>query len=99
MNLFKVLAAGAALSVILFAFRDPHTGEWLFPGTAAGGAPDIVDETEPVLGYDGMDRDTLVEWLRGADLDDDTLRRIRSYESRHDGRAMVLDTVDELMTF
>lgn len=97
MNLFKALAAASAVAVILYAFRDPDTGEWLIPGRAETGAA-TLDEHEPVLGYDGMDRDTLVDWLREADLDDATLRRIRLYESRHGGRAMVLDTVDELMS-
>ncbi|MDQ3557457.1 MAG: hypothetical protein M3409_11880 [Gemmatimonadota bacterium] len=98
MNLLKVLAAGAALTVIVFALRDPDTGEWLVPGQPPATGAEL-DEHEPVLGYDGMDRDTLVAWLRDADLDDGTLRRVRLYESRHQGRAMVLDTVDELMIF
>jgi hypothetical protein len=57
----------------------------------------IPGEEEPVLGYDGMDRDTLNGWLRSADLDADTLRAIRTYEASHLARQPVLDTVDELL--
>jgi len=52
---------------------------------------------EPVLGYDGMDLQTLVPWLESANLDRATLRRIRDYESRHQARQTVLQTVDDLL--
>jgi hypothetical protein len=50
-----------------------------------------------VLGYDGMDRDTLVEWLDDADLDESALLRIRRYELGTGNREPVLDKIDDLL--
>ncbi len=54
-------------------------------------------DSEPVLGYDGMDRDVLIDWLERAKPDTDTLRRIDAYERMHHGREAVLEKVSELM--
>lgn len=95
MKLIKTLLAGAAVATIVIAFRDPETGGWLLAGHPGEGA-DESDE-EPVLGYDGMDRDTLIDWLRDANLDALTLRRVRRYEAGHADRAAVRDAIDDLM--
>lgn len=105
MNLLKGLLGAAAVGTIVLAFRDGDRGAWLRPALpeSAGGDGDLLvedgrfDGEEPVLGYDGMDRDTLMDWLRDADLDTDTLRQVRLYEATHLNRGVVLDTVDELI--
>jgi len=50
-----------------------------------------------VLGYDGMDRDTLLDWLRDADLDRSTLLRIQAYEGANLGREPVLDAIEDML--
>jgi hypothetical protein len=54
-------------------------------------------DEEPVLGYDGMDRDSLVEWLRDASLDEETLLDIERYERSKENREPVLDAVGDLL--
>lgn len=54
-------------------------------------------DEEPVLGYDGMDRDSLVEWLRDASLDEETLLHIERYERAKGNREPVLDAVGDLL--
>ena len=55
------------------------------------------DDEEPVLGYDGMDRDSLIEWLRDASLDEETLLYIERYERARENREPVLDAVGDLL--
>ena len=105
MGWLKGVLGVAAVGAIVFAFRDNQRREWLrpaIPGRDDDG--DLLlddegrgDDEEPVLGYDGMDRDTLMDWLREADLDSNTLRHVRLYEATHQKRQVVLDTVDELI--
>jgi hypothetical protein len=95
MNALKWLLAGLAVGVILVAFRDFENETWLIPVRADDGVG-AADE-EPVLGYDGMDEDTLIDWLGDADLDPATLRRIRAYEAATRGRGTVIEAVDELL--
>lgn len=105
MNLLKGLLGAAAVGTIVLAFRDGDRGAWLrpaLPGEADFGGDTLLEDEEgvdeePVLGYDGMDRDTLMDWLRSADLDTGTLRNVRLYEATHENRQVVLDTVDELI--
>lgn len=107
MNTFKLLVGAAAAGAIALAFRDFESGGWLQPALPGGGwaARDLLLEEdedeelleEPVLGYDGMDRDTLVEWLDDADLDEAALLRIRRYEAATQDREPVLDKVDDLL--
>ncbi len=104
MNFLKTLLTAAAAATVVLAFRDGATGTWLRPalpaGALGGGGRDEWeedDDEEPVLGYDGMDRDTLVDWLRDADLDPETLRRVERYERTHAGREPVLDAIADLM--
>ncbi len=99
-RLLKVMLGAAAVGVVAVAFRDTARGRWLrpaLPGDDEDGDLLIADGEEPVLGYDGMDRDTLLDWLADADLDRDTLLRIRAYETANQGREPVLDAVDDLL--
>ena len=98
----KVLIGMAAVGVVAAAFRDSARQRWLRPAVPFG---DDEDDTggylpggqEPVLGYDGMDRDTLLDWLRDADLDHGTLLRIQAYESANLARGPVLDAVADML--
>ena len=83
MSALKALLAGAAVAVIVIAFRDPENDRWLLPagmGERFNGPSDDELEEEPVLGYDGMDEDALL--------------RARWYEQRHLSREAVLDALD-----
>jgi hypothetical protein len=102
MNLLKTVVAAAAAATIVLAFRDVENGRWLqpaLPGRTGWDGEDDEDEggEEPVLGYDGMDRDTLIDWLGEADLDDADLVRIRRYELANAARQPVLDAIEDLM--
>ena len=72
-------------------------------GAAVGGSPrgaigEYADaDEEPVLGYDGMDRDTLIDWLQDSTLDEETLLRIERYERVKENREPVLDAVGDLL--
>jgi hypothetical protein len=90
---------GAVLVLVGFvlayrALREPDDGASLAPGRDLSPR---FDNEEPVLGYDGMDLQTVVEWLESADLDSATLRRIRAYEQRNRSRESVLDTLNDLI--
>jgi hypothetical protein len=95
MKTLKLLLGGAAAAVILLAFRDQTTGGWLAPGGRP--APRFPEDEEPVLGYDGMDRDMLIGWLRDSELDEETLFRVHEYEATHQRREPVLEAIAELM--
>ena len=95
MNLLKLLVAGAAVGVIVIAFRDTDQGRWIAPPLRLAGEGEEQDEAEPVLGYDGMDVDTLIDWMDTAAPDRSTLERIRDYESAHLAREGVLSAVTE----
>jgi hypothetical protein len=92
----------------VLALRDYRNGGWLRPAVPGGYRLDDGDllledddeelMEEPVLGYDGMDRDTLVDWLDDADLDESALLRIRRYEESAANRDPVLDKIDDLLT-
>ncbi|CAA9374425.1 MAG: hypothetical protein AVDCRST_MAG89-4871 [uncultured Gemmatimonadetes bacterium] len=96
MNLLKGMVAAAAVGVIVAAFQDTETGGWLPLGGTPGGGMG-PDSPEPVLGYDGMDRDTLIDFLGAANLDRGTLLRIQAYEMANQGRGVVLDAVADLL--
>ena len=98
MNLLRLLVGGAAVATILVAFRDFDNATWLPPGgPAARAIPEGEEDQEPILGYDGMDRDTLIQWIRDSRLDDDTLLRIHEYEAAHQRRDRVLQAVSDLL--
>lgn len=96
MNLLKALVAAAAVGVIAVAFRDSESGGWL-PLGGSGTASDPGDTPEPFLGYDGMDRDTLIDFLGSSDLDRAMLLRVQAYEMAHHGRGVVLDAIADLL--
>lgn len=100
MNLLKLALAGAATAVILTAFRDREGARWLAPAGLGGAMrrprePAVMEE--PVLGYDGMDEDTLLDWLGAAELDEATLRGIEHYERANRDRGPVLDVLADLL--
>lgn len=99
MRFLKILLGLAAVGVVVAAFRDFGGRRWLRPAVPMGGDDGqlAAGGEEPVLGYDGMDRDTLVDWLSDADLDRDTLLHIHAYETANLNRGPVLDTIDDLM--
>jgi hypothetical protein len=107
MRLGRILLGAVAVGAIVVAFRDVRGGRWLLP--ALGGAEDEDElleelegedevEEEPVLGYDGMDRDTVVDWLRDATLDEATLLRMERYERGHENREPVLEVITDQLT-
>jgi hypothetical protein len=106
MRTLKLLIGAAAGAAIVLALRDFERGGWLrpaLPGTGLGDGRLMLEDDdealmeEPVLGYDGMDRDTLVDWLDDADLDESSLLRIRRYEQSVANREPVLDKIDDLL--
>jgi hypothetical protein len=105
MNMLKALVGAAAAGTIVMAFRDGANDRWLRPAWPLDGATLDFDfggddeglEEEPVLGYDGMDRDTLLDWLAEADLGPQELSRIRRYEEANLAREPVLDALDDLL--
>ena len=99
-QILKLLVGVAAVGVVVAAFRDSGRQRWLRPALPGGGEDedsDLLGGQEPVLGYDGMDRDTLLDWLRDADLDHSTLLRIQAYESANLARGPVLDAVEDML--
>jgi hypothetical protein len=105
MKIGKVLLGAAAVAAIVVAFRDFQGSRWLIPGLGADELDDeemddeeALPEEEPVLGYDGMDRDTVVDWLREATLDEATLLRMERYEKAHENREPVLDAITDQLT-
>ncbi len=108
MRSLKVLLGVAAVGAIALALRDFQNRRWLAPAVPGGLLPGGGDRAlleedeeelaeEPVLGYDGMDRDTLIEWLGDADLDEASLLRILRYEEANLNREPVLDAVGDLL--
>ncbi|CAN5846216.1 hypothetical protein BH23GEM6_BH23GEM6_15080 [soil metagenome] len=98
MNLIKLLAAGAAFGIIVTTFRDEN-GEWIVPGRDMQSDPVDAEAggQEPILGYDGMDEESLQEWISDAGSDRRTLLRMIRYESANRGRHPVLAAlVDQL---
>ncbi len=101
-QILKLLVGVAAVGVVVAAFRDSGRQRWLRPAMPFGGDDDEEGDVsaggqEPVLGYDGMDRDTLLDWLRDADLDRGTLLRIQAYESANEARGPVLDAIEDML--
>ena len=95
MNLLKLLVAGMAVGVIVIAFRDSDQERWIAPPLRLAGEGEDQGEAEPVLGYDGMDVDALVDWMDSAAPDRSTLERMRDYESAHLAREGVLAAISE----
>ncbi|MBW3628998.1 MAG: hypothetical protein KY464_06835 [Gemmatimonadetes bacterium] len=97
MKLLKLLAVGAAVGVIVIAFRDLDQGRSTARALPGGGSldDDDVDETEPMLGYDGMDVGALLDWFDQTAPDRALLERIRRYEMTHLAREAVLGALDD----
>jgi hypothetical protein len=100
----KLLLGAAAVGLIVYVVREAMGRRSAVAALSAGddGDEDGIgeyrnDDEEPTLGYDGMDRDTLVEWLQDANLDESTLLRIERYERANANREPVLDTVGDLL--
>ncbi len=99
------LASGTVLGTLTLAVRRWQRDSQAFDSQplalpAADRTPDIAprqEEEEPILGYDGMDADTLIDWLERAELDALALRRMRGYEVRHRDRQDVLEAIDDLL--
>lgn len=94
MRILQVLIGGlvgGGLAALFWAWQTGRLAVDEAPPLPSPGGP------EPVLGYDGMDRDTLIDWLERADLETDTLERVRSYEQANRNRGMVLQAIDELL--
>lgn len=91
MRAWKWLVGLATAGAAVVALR-----EWSMRGGGAAPALEAGGE-EPVLGYDGMDRDALLDWLADADLDRDTLLRVRAYEEANRGREPVLEALATLL--
>ena len=94
MRLLKMLLAGAAVGVIVIAFRDFDQGRWITPPLGAGGEED-QDEAEPILGYDGMDVDAILDWFDQSGPDRATLLRMREYEAQHLARESVIRAIGD----
>ena len=92
MKTIQWMLAGVAVGVIAVAFRDFERREWLSPALPRGAT---IDEEEPVLGYDGMDQETAIDWIAAADLDADTVERMIEYERANRDRIPVLEALEE----
>lgn len=55
------------------------------------------DGPEPILGYDGMDQETCLEWLRDADLDPTIVHRVILYENANRRREPIITALQELL--
>lgn len=98
MRALRLLAGLAVVGAAVVALREV---------AARGGVPRLGRDgeaprqepggEEPVLGYDGMDRDALIDWLSDADLDRETLLRVRAYEEANRNREPVLETLASLL--
>lgn len=95
MNTIKWLLAGIVVGIVAVAFRDLERGEWLAP--ALPSRDRSVGEEEPVLGYDGMDQETALDWISSADLEEEDLRRMLDYERANLNREPVVSTLEDLL--
>ena len=96
MKTLKLLLAGLVVGVAIVALRDRDGASLLAPAGRRSG-PAEADGEEPVLGYDGMDQETLLDWLSSASLDRETLERIHAYEQATRGREEVLLAVGDMV--
>lgn len=95
MKTIKWLLAGVLVGIIAVAFRDMDRGEWLRPTLPRRHEP--VGPEEPVLGYDGMEQETVLDWLTEANLDEETLEHVYRYEEQNLAREPVLDLLREML--
>jgi len=89
------LLAGLLLSTVRrMDRRELHIDEEA--GDDRGGVGPGVSE-EPILGYDGMDQETILEWVEEAGLDEESVERILEYEEATRRRQPVLDALHDLL--
>jgi len=94
MKTLRWIVAGLVLGLIGSALRNVMRGD-------TGATPPQrraiePNGPEPVLGYDGMDQETLLEWLPAAGLDFETLDEIIQYEEANLQREVVLELLEEM---
>jgi hypothetical protein len=94
MKTVQWMLAGILVGIVAVAFLDFEKGRWLSPALPV---PDEPDGEEPVLGYDGMDQETAIDWLGDAELDSETIERIIRYEEANRRREPVLSALEDLL--
>lgn len=92
MKTLQWMLAGVAVGVIIIALRELR-----YRSPESAGLESIAEGPEPVLGYDSMDQETILEWLPEADLDPDLLEEIGRYEEATRAREPVLALIDDLL--
>jgi len=92
MKTLQWMLAGVAVGLIIAAVRELR-----YRSLASAALVSIADGPEPVLGYDGMDQEAILEWLPYAELDADLLEEIGRYEVATRAREPVLDLIDDLL--
>lgn len=91
MKTLQWMVAGVTIGIIIVALRE------LRYRSLDAGYGSMEEVPEPILGYDGMDQETVLEWLPDADLDPELLAEIGRYEESTRGREPVLSLIDELL--
>jgi hypothetical protein len=95
MKTLQWILAGIVIGVVAVAFRDFEQRRWLRPTLPTRTAP--PNGREPVLGYDGMDQESLLEWLPEANLDSEVLNDMIRYEEANLDREPVLEALEEML--
>jgi hypothetical protein len=95
MKTLKWILAGLIVGVVAVAFRDMNRGVWLSPALPRDA--EEPDGEEPVLGYDGMDQETLLDWIDSSDLDARIVEQMIRYEEANQGREPILEALSELL--
>jgi hypothetical protein len=92
------VVTGIAAFAVTYAFLRSRREVEGYERAAADGPDRFDSDEEPVLGYDGMDLQTVLPWLENANLDRATLHRVRAYERSSQQRQAVLDLIDDLLS-
>jgi hypothetical protein len=95
MKSLKWILAGLIAGVIIAAFRDFERSRWLAPAIPG---EEEADDREPLLGYDGMDQETILEWLADSELDETTVESVIRYERSHLRREPVIEALEEMLS-
>jgi hypothetical protein len=89
------MLAGLAGGLLLSLLRELRARRHPAPATPSRESLDFW--REPLLGYDGMDQETLIDWLSDSELDEDTIERILRYEEANRRRAPVLEALEGML--